>query len=293
VNAPGPGNVLAIMTCRYPTALLLAAALGAGCDVRVGENGVSLEVVEGRASDEWTRAYTLPAGGRLEIVNVDGGIEVFPAAGQQAEVRVRREVRGRTDEAARELLKQVAIVEDVSPERVKVETPDVRHLGGFMRGVRIEYRVSIPPGLDVSLKTQNGGVRLENVDARLAVSTTNGAITGRGLTGSVDASIVNGGIIMDLGAVTGDVRLITVNGGVRLTLRPDVKAVLEASAVNGGVVVQEGLPLEASERARLRVAGRLNGGGPKIVVQATNGGVNVGASRGPGQPDRVEELRRR
>ena len=99
----------------------------------------------------------------------------------------------------------------------------------------------IPPGLNMLLKTQNGEVRLENVSgARIEARPTNGGITGRGVSGAVEAQTVNGGITMDLAAVTGDTRMVTVNGGVMLTLAPGVNANLEATVVNGGVQVQDG-----------------------------------------------------
>ena len=80
---------------------------------------------------------------------------------------------------------------------------------------------------------------------------------------------------MDLAEVTGDTRIMTVNGGIRLTLAPTVNAELEATVINGGVSVQEGFPLSGDERNRQRVAGRLGNGGPRLLVQTTNGGVRV------------------
>jgi hypothetical protein len=279
------------MPLRYRSAFVLfAATLTAGCDVRVGEHGVSLDIVEGKATDEWTGEYTLDRGGQLEIVNTSGPIDVFPATGLAVEVRATREVKGRTDEAANEALRQVAIREEVTSSRVKVETAEPGE-GGFRGRVTVAYRVNIPPGLSVALRSQTGGVRLENVDGRFTVATTNGSINGRGVSGTVDASTVNGGINMELAAVTGDVRIVTVNGGIRLDVSPDVNATLEATAVNGGVVVREGFPLEATDRQRLRVAGRINKGGPRIVAQTTNGGVVIGG-RGRGRGGAPEVLER-
>ena len=147
----------------------------------------------------------------------------------------------------------------------------------------IKYEVRIPPGLNVLLKTQNGEVRLENVQAiRIAASTTNGGINGRGLSGAIDATTVNGGIQMDLDAVTGETRMTTVNGGVRLSVAPGVNADLEATVVNGGISIEDGFPLSGDERSRQRVAGRIGSGGPRLVVQTTNGGVRVNSRGAPG-----------
>jgi hypothetical protein len=86
-------------------------------------------------------------------------------------------------------------------------------------------------------------------------------------------------------AVSDAVDLTTVNGPIRLELAPDVKAELVAGAVNGGVSVDERLHLasgrdgaEAGGFGRAsRVTGAINGGGPRITAQATNGGVRIAA----------------
>jgi plasmid stability protein len=257
------------------------------CDIKVGENGLSVGVAAGRATDEWNRTYELQPGGELEIVNVNGQIQASPASGTQVEVRATREVRARTEDEAREILKKAEMREEVAPDRVVVRPPET---GSAESGIRrpqiaIRYEIRVPQGLNLRLTTQNGEVRLEGIQGpQISVSSTNGGITGRGVSGAVDASTVNGGIQMELQAVTGDTRMVTVNGGVVLTLPSSVDADLEASAVNGGVLVQSGVPLTADERTGRRVAGRINdGGGPRIVVTTTNGGVRVGM-RAPDAP---------
>jgi hypothetical protein len=275
------------MHIRPLSVLLVTAALSTACDVQVGEQGLSLDIVEGKAADEWTRSYTLPPGGRLDITTIDGSIEAFPAAGSQVEVRAKREVRSRNDEAAQELLEQLAIREDVTPDSVRLETPEPPRTG-FRQRHQVEFRVNIPPGLNVSLRTQNGAVRIENVAGHLTASSTNGGITGQGVAGSIDANTVNGGIVLGLASIDADTRLVTVNGGIRLDLPMTVNATLDASAVNGGVSVQDGFPIATTERARLRIAGRINNGGPTITVHTTNGGIRIGSGRGGNQPDTVE-----
>jgi DUF4097 and DUF4098 domain-containing protein YvlB len=119
-------------------------------------------------------------------------------------------------------------------------------------------------------------MRLENIEGRITLASTNGPIIGRGLSGSVDASTVNGGIEIGLTAVNGDSKLVTVNGPATLIVSPAVSAEIEAVAINGGVTTQDGLPLTTSDRTNKRVTGRINDGGPRISVHTTNGGVRVG-----------------
>jgi DUF4097 and DUF4098 domain-containing protein YvlB len=142
--------------------------------------------------------------------------------------------------------------------------------------VSISYRVTIPPGLSAVVRSENGPIRLDNVDGRLQVATTSGNITGRSVSGSVTASTVNGAVQMGLETIRGDVEITAVNGGIRVELSRSADAQLDASTVNGGVRVDDELPLESTVRDRLRVAGRINQGGPRIALHTTNGGVRVG-----------------
>ena len=99
--------------------LLVVCLVSAGvaCDVKVSKEGdVSVVVASGKANDEWRRTYSLPKGGRLEIINVNGLIEVYPASGSEVEVIARREVRTRTEEEAKARLAKAEMIEDVGPD---------------------------------------------------------------------------------------------------------------------------------------------------------------------------------
>ena len=266
--------------------VLSLAIASVACDVKVGEGGgLSVDFAAGKASDEWVRSYTIKPGGHLAIININGQIEASPATGGQVEVRAIREARAGSEEASRELLKKSEMREEVTPESVTIETPETQGRGGGFgrQQLSVRYEVRVPPGLTLRFKTQNGEVRLENVSGtRIEATTTNGGITGRGVSGAVEAQTVNGGVTMDLASVTGDSRLVTVNGGVTLTVAAGVNANIEATVVNGGIQVRDGFNLSVDEQSRQRVAGRLGTGGPRVVVQTTNGGIRLGARGAPG-----------
>ena len=252
-------------------ALFAIALFTSACDINVGEHGFSMDVATGKAQDEWTRSYTIESGGRLEIVNVNGVINAAPSDGAQVEVRAERRVKARTDEAARDVLNQIQMAEEVAPNRVRIETkvPKMRRIDQ-----RVEYWVKVPKGLSVSFETVNGGVRVENLDGRIEASTTNGGIRGKGLRGPVKADTTNGGVEVEMAAVTGDIALETTNGGIRLFLPQNAKANVEASCTNGGITV-EGPSIETSEKSRRRFRGTINGGGPRVSAETTNGGIRI------------------
>ncbi len=161
--------------------------------------------------------------------------------------------------------------------RIETIAPRLR-LGGH----KVTYLVKVPAGVHVDLRTVNGGVRLENVGGEVRASSTNGGVRGRIASASlIDARTTNGGVALELtGALSpqGTVTLTSVNGGVELKVPQDTSAQVRARCTNGRVSVDD-LPFTAEgEQTRRRVDGNLNGGGGRIELQTTNGGVSLGRS---------------
>lgn len=266
---------------------LAVAALLQGCDIKVDDGKVSLGVSRGRASDEWVRSYTLAKGGRFEIANENGQIDVKGTQGSEVKVKAFREVTSNSDEDAQQRLKNVKMREDVSSDRVfiQAQTGGTDHMG-FGRGLGIRWEVEVPAGLTVTLKTMNGGVRLDDVNGKITAATTNGNVSGAAVSGELQGSTVNGSVSLTLDEVSGDVRLTTVNGAIRLEVPSTANADLDAATVNGGVSVDDKLGLAEVSRDRgsfgpaTSIRGRLNKGGPRLTLQTTNGGVRVSAPGG-------------
>lgn len=262
------------------TGILAAALTCAACDIKVDEGGIrGLRIAEGRAEDVWTRSYAVGAGGQLEIEGQVGDIEVEAASGPRIEVRAEREVNAGSDEAARTLLAKLQIKEEVAPDRVRLETAgdDAAFKGLGRRGARIAYHVKVPAGLSLKLSTQNGGVQLNNVNGHIEATTTNGGITASEVSGSLAAQTVNGSMRVDMSAVAGEVELNTTNGSIRAELPLDVKATLDASAVNGNVTLDGAFLPGSPDRSMepRHITAKLNGGGPPLSVSTVNGTIRV------------------
>lgn len=253
-----------------------AAVAGAGCEVRAGDGDLSFNVWQGSAQDTWERTYAVAPGGQLEIINVNGEIRAAAATGSTVQVRAERRVTAGSDEAAQDMLRKLEIREEVGPQRVRVETVVPR---GRWGGHKVTYTVEVPAGVHVDLRTVNGGVRLDNVGGEVRATATNGGVHGRLADVSlVDARTTNGGVELELTGVLardGRVSLASVNGGVRFAVPESTSGDVTARCTNGRVSVSN-LPFEADgEQTRRRAAGRLNGGGARIDLQTTNGGVSI------------------
>lgn len=269
---------------RILPALFLLSVLAAGCDINVGEHGFSMDVASGKAQDEWTRSYTIAAGGRIEVVNINGTITASPGDGPAVEVRAERVAKASNDEAARELLKKIEIVETKSGDAVRIETK-VPKMSWGRSGHEVKYWVKVPKGLAMNFETVNGGVRLENLDGQVVASTTNGGVKGHGLRGSVRAGTTNGGVEIDMADVTGEIDLETTNGGIRLRLPDRTKASLDARCTNGGISVDDSLAVETAEKSRRKFRGDMNGGGHRVSLETTNGGIRISSAAGEASGD--------
>ena len=259
----------------------LAVSLAA-CDMSVGH-------LTGRATDEATRRYTLSPGGELRIVNTNGKIDVEPSDGAEVEVRIEKIARAATDVGAAELLPRISIKEEVSPERVFIQT---ERMSGLMIGAAFEvrYHVRAPKATFVNVANTNGQVALTGLSGKVMARTTNGAVTGKGLSGGVEARTTNGSVNIDFASVGRDpISARTTNGAVVLSLPESAKADFSASWTNGGINVSPDLKVEVVEKARRRFEGRMNGGGTPIELQTTNGGIRVRTRQSAEDPNTEPE----
>jgi putative adhesin len=243
----------------------------AGCDI-----GVGVMHFGSQATADWNKTYQLAAGGRVEIVNINGKIEVEPAQGNTVEVRALKKAKGNSDAAAKAALDRISIAEDVSPAQVRLETK-IAHAGGMFSGgsLQVEYHVKVPNGAEVHFTNMNGEIDLTGLQGRIEARTTNGAVRARDVSGQIQARTINGGLDIELAKLgDGGVKLDCTNGGIKLRLPRDAKATISARIVNGGISTGD-LPMETTDSSRRHVEGRMNGGGAPVEVSGTNGGISI------------------
>lgn len=253
--------------------LVVASAAASGCDIAMAD-------LRQKETAEWRKNYELQPGGQLEISNVNGKIEVQPATGTSVEVVAEKSARAGSAEAAKDAIGRIEILEKASPTNVRIETKIQRGSSGFFGGwnQEVRYMVRVPPSIEVHLTTVNGGIELSGLKGRVTAEATNGGVKAREISGAIDARTTNGGVEVDLADVADSgVKLGCTNGGIRLRLPTTAKATISARITNGGIDT-DGINVETSgEVSRRRLEGRLNGGGPRIELEGTNGGIRIAA----------------
>ena len=261
----------ALRSRALATLLPLLLVASGGCDIAMADHSE-------KATAEWKKSYPLAAGGRVEISNVNGKVEVLAGDGNSVEVYAKKTGSAGSPEAAKQALERIEIAETSSASEVKIETKISRSGGWNHDGARVEYVVHVPKGVDLKAVTVNGGVEVSGVDGRVIAEATNGGVRGRGISGPLEASTTNGGVDVEVTRVSdAGLKLECTNGGIVLKLPADAKASISARVTNGGIDT-DNLAIQAiGQASNRRLNGDLNGGGPRIQLEGTNGGIKISA----------------
>lgn len=127
----------------------------------------------------------------------------------------------------------------------------------------------------VDARTSGGDIELARIDGDVIARSSGGGITIEDAMGSVDASTSGGSIRARMSRQPrGDSKLSTSGGGVTLDLAPSIAVDLDARASGGGVTSDVPVTVQGTQEDD-SLQGRVNGGGPKLVLRTSGGGIKV------------------
>ena len=161
---------------------------------------------------------------------------------------------------------------DVSGGRIRADGPSMRRRQSWS----VSYDVWAPRQTDLHVSTQNGGVSVDDMDARLELGAVNGGISLRRVSGDVRGETTNGPLTV---ALDGDqwrgpgLDLRTTNGPVSLEIPDGYSARLETGTVNGPMVID--FPVTLQGQIGRRISTQLGRGGAPIRAVTTNGPVEI------------------
>jgi hypothetical protein len=242
-----------------------------GCDVTIRDGDIKDFSVNARASQDWSRTYALARGGKVEIVNNNGSIDVAVGAAGSVAIAAVFEAQAMTDARAKEILSEMKLEETVTPDHVRVAT--VRRDG--RGGLEVRYKVTLPPDARLEMSGNNGTLKADGLQGHVKAMVVNGGVELTRIGGTVDAAAVNGNLSVKIAHVTGPVRLESANGRIALEIPKTAKATLNARSVNGGITVRDLNTGEGTGRRIRTLESQLNGGGPEIDLRVTNGRITI------------------
>jgi len=127
----------------------------------------------------------------------------------------------------------------------------------------------------VEAKTSGGSITLAQIRGDVVARTSGGGIRIEDAMGSVDASTSGGSISARISQQpNADSKLSTSGGGVTVTLASSIKVDLDARASGGGVRSDVPVTVQGTQDEDT-LRGEVNGGGPKLVLRTSGGGIRV------------------
>ncbi|WP_139923301.1 DUF4097 family beta strand repeat-containing protein [Hymenobacter sp. DG01] len=233
------------------------------------------------------RTLTLPAPPAGTPLTVDarlqGSIRVRAWSG--ADVRVRTVVTGRaaTPEAAKALAAAVRVSSQGNTLRAA-------RANESLDGWEVSYEVLVPAQTDLTLRSTNGSISIENVRGTLRCESTNGSLALTGVGGDVRGKTTAGSLNLTL---TGNawqgpgLDVSTVNGSISWNLPAVYAATIMARTVQGRVQAE----LNTKRKSILphNLVATLGKGGAQLRAATVNGSVTVKQEALPADAEPVEE----
>ena len=200
----------------------------------------------------------------------NGGVSVKGWDRNEILVRSRIQTVALSEAEAKELASQV---------QVETASSNIFASGPAGRGERwwsVNYEVFVPRRSNLSLKTNNGGISIVDVNGQLQFTALNGGVHLKRIGGSVKGSTTNGGLQVELSGDRWDGEALdvsTTNGGVLMSIPENYSAHLETGTVNG--LVTSDFPGSVDGNITKEFAVNLGSGGATIRAMTTNGGVRI------------------
>ena len=217
----------------------------------------------------------LKATGRPLTVDpgMNGGVEIESWDSDSIGVTARIQVNARTEEDAAAIARDIKIEASGATVRAIGPNPVGRH-----QGWSVSFVVFVPRRTDLSLSTENGPLSVRNVTGRMELSTLNGPLSLSGVAGDVHARAENGPLLVRLLGARWDgtgLDAETTNGPADLRIPENYNARVEFGTVNGPMDVRFPLTVTLNGRVTDRISTTLGSGGPTIRVVTTNGPMTV------------------
>lgn len=146
---------------------------------------------------------------------------------------------------------------------------------------------------DVSAKTSGGSIELGDIQGTIDAHTSGGSIRVASVNGDITARTSGGNIRIENAAgiieahtsggsvnarftqqPRGESHLSSSGGSVNVRLAPNVGATIDAQSSGGGIDTD--IPVSVmGKQSRGTLNGTINGGGPRLVLRSSGGGINL------------------
>ena len=217
-----------------------------GChiDIDISDSNPTLSSRE-RYTENLTRIVDGIGVDRVVAETSNGNIGVAGTSDGVVRVQIRKVVRAPSLSEAEDYARDVQVFVERKGSMIHIHNEHPR----FPRDVQVEvsYDILCPARLDINLRTSNGNIEIQDVEAVALVKTTNGNVQFRGNPGYLEIKTSNGNIRASVIQLRDVAQFETTNGMVAVVVHSGI-APISAVTTNGSIDVT--LPANFSENWR-------------------------------------------
>jgi len=228
---------------------------------------------------------------RIEAETTSGQIKLTGTDAEKVSVRAYKKVKARSEEHAREFIKEVEVSAVREGEVIRVTNEHPKPTDGI--NVEVGYVIECPRNVDVGLRLVNGNVHCSGIEGAVQAQSTNGNVRVAECKGRIEARTRNGnasarldellqegtfttsngnvGVEMKVGRAP--LTATTTNGNVKLALPADFSGKLDAKTTNGQVRSDIELTSVEEKKGNLLIGQLGEGGEVEVRLHALNGNV--------------------
>lgn len=207
----------------------------------------------------------------IEVVTRNGTVLVSNGAGSEVTVVARYIARANSKSAAEARLKGLSTKISEQEGTLHVEA---QFSSQTITNESIAYEIQIPAGVDVAVRTSNGGITVLGLKGKLNLETSNGTIEITSDVGpeEITARTSNGRIILHAVPNGGVYNLRTSNGAINITLPEESGVKVDLGTSNGNINLGPGQWLLEGGQISSRSAQATRGDGSLSLRAITSNG---------------------
>ena len=253
-------------------------------------NGSLLLASEHTVKEELSREFAFEPGGCLVLDNPVGEIKVIGWDEPRAEIFAVKKVRYEDDpDYARERLEKINIKIDKSGNTIRIKTRfpgghdanDIFSLSTLLKFPRtakdkklvgVSYTIKLPRRTDLRVEQAVGGLAVNGIESDIRADISVGEISLIDINGEINAETGVGEVLLK--RISGPADVSVGVGGVTLSLAPDAEVDIRASCGMGDIDCTFPVSVKGKFLGK-SLRGKINGGGPRICLEAGVGGVRI------------------
>ena len=234
-------------------------------------------VVNATVKETEEMTFDVSSGARISLENINGDIVITGGSGDKVHLVAHKKA------GKQEYMDELKVIVDADEDYIRIETRHPRSDGGWFKwgndsSGSVSYELEVPADVNLdTISTVNGDVNIKAVSGLVKAETVNGSLHAVGLAGDVNLETVNGSIKADFDQLGEGQRVSAeaVNGKIVLLLPADASARVNAETINGSINADDfGLEPEKGFVGR-DLEGEIGSGDARISLDTVNGSIRI------------------